>query len=111
MKTIFLNNAPHPSHGLWANSINAIFIDDRVSNYKVKNLSRLSKSLNTIFKIPQDADFVLCESASQLLTGILWKYTHPSKKLGLIVSDPKYYHMWKMTSFKKNLYLKMLSKV
>ncbi|MEK6947709.1 MAG: glycosyltransferase family 4 protein [Nanoarchaeota archaeon] len=111
MKTIFLNNAPHPSHGIWANSINSIFIDDRVKEYRVKNLSRLTKSLETVFKIPKDAEFVLCESASQLLTGILWKINHRNKKLGLIVSDPKYYHMWKMTSMKKKLYIWMLKKV
>ena len=111
MKTIFLNNAPHPAHGLWANSIKAQFIDDRVEKYTFKNFSRLLKSFNTIIKIPHNTDFVLCESASQLLTGFIWKFFHRSKKLGLIVSDPKYYHMWKMLSFKKKLYVWMLSYV
>ena len=111
MKTIFLNNYPHPAHGLWADSINAQYIDDRVAEYKLKNFSRIQKSLETIKKIPKDAEFVLCESASQLITGVIWKTFHKKKKLGLIVSDPKYYHMWKMLSFKKKLYLMMLKKV
>src|SRR3989338_10522799 len=111
MKTIFLNNYPHPAHGLWADSINAQYIDDRVAEYKLKNFSRIQKSLETIKKIPKDAEFVLCESASQLITGVIWKTFHKKKKLGLIVSDPKYYHMWKMLSFKKKLYVCMLSYV
>ncbi|HZX11884.1 MAG TPA: glycosyltransferase family 4 protein [Candidatus Nanoarchaeia archaeon] len=111
MKAVFLSNAPHPAHGLWADSINAEYLDDRVNAYKLKNLSRLLKSFKTLRRIKRNADFVLCESASQLPTGVLWKLKNKKKKLGLIVSDPKYYHIWRMLTIKKKLYLWMLKKI
>ncbi|MFA4887933.1 MAG: hypothetical protein WC595_07010, partial [Candidatus Nanoarchaeia archaeon] len=111
MKTTFLNNAPHPAHGLWANSLNSVYLDDRVQVYTYKNFSRLFQSFKTFQTIPTDTDFLLCESASQLFTGILWKLIHPKKKIGLIVSDPKYYHMWKMTLVKNKFYFSILRKV
>ena len=110
MKTIFLNNHPHPVHGAWAESINAEFILDRVVKFKAPGISRILKSLSTFMKIPKDADVVICESSSQLIAGSLWKCFNKNKKLALIVSDPKVYYLNEMTGLNKKINLWMLKK-
>lgn len=110
MKTIFLNNHPHPVHGAWAESINAEFILDRVMKFKIPGISRIVKSLSTLMKIPKDTDIVLCESSSQLIAGSLWKSLNKNKKLALIVSDPKVYYFKKMKGLKRKINLWMLNK-
>lgn len=108
MKIIFLYNHPHPVHGTWAESVFAIFLQDRVVKWRIPGLSRIIKSLLTLCKIPRDADIVLCESFSQLLAGSLWKFFHPQKKLACIVSDPKVYYLQNSSRLAKKCYTWML---
>lgn len=112
MKIIFLSNHPHPVHGAWAESINAKFILDRV-NYKIKIpfFSRIIKSIITFLKIPKDTYLILCESSSQLTTGILWKIFNKTKKIVAIISDPKVYYLKNNKGIKRRVYIQLLNKV
>src|SRR3989344_5241774 len=110
MKIVFLYNHPHPVHGIWAESIQAIFIQDRVNKLKIFGISRIIKSLITLKKIPKDTDAVLCESASQMLAGSLWKLFNKKKKLACIVSDPKMHYLKSSGFLSKKLTLWMFRK-
>lgn len=111
MKIIFLSNHPHPVHAIWAESINAKFMLDRVrSEVMIPKISRIIKSISTFLKIPKDTDVVLCESSSQLIAGVVWKIFNKKKKLVSIVSDPTVYYLKEMNKLKANLYIWMLNK-
>ena len=115
MKSVFLYNSEHrgykghPVHEEWAKNINAIFINDR-DKLQIPNISRPIKSFFTAKKIPNDVDLVLCEGASQIFSGAIWKVKNKDKKLALIVSDPKWFYLKTMNPKLKNIYMNALSK-
>ena len=101
VKTGFLYTAPHIVHKTWAESLDALFIEDKVKKLSIPNLSRLFKSLGIIKKIPKDIDILLCESSSNTFSGALWKLQNPGKKAILIASDPKWHFLSSMGRLKK----------
>jgi len=115
MKSVFLYNSEHrgykghPVHEEWAKSINAVFINDR-DKLQIPNISRPIKSFFTAKKIPKDVDLVLCEGASQIFSGAIWKVKNKDKKLALIVSDPKWFYLKTMNPKLKKIYMNALSK-
>ena len=113
MKSVYLYNSNHrgfkghPMHEAWARSINAEPILDR-DELQIQNISRFIKSFFTARKIPKDADLVLCEGASQIFSGYLWKRKNRNKKLALIVSDPKLFYLKNSNLLLKGIYMKAL---
>ena len=109
MKTAFLYTGPHRVHKAWAESINALFIEDKAAN-TIPNISRFFKSWITLRKIPKGTNLVLCESSSNTFSGVLWKIHNPHGKLVLIASDPKWSFLNNMNFLKRNFYIRCLSK-
>jgi len=108
MKSVFLYGSPHLVNEAWARSIDSLFIEDKAGG--IANISRFLKSFSTLMKIPRDTELVLCEGGSQIFTGALWKLFNKNKRVSLIVSEPKFYHIHRMNFFKKNFYYWALSK-
>ena len=111
MKPGFVYTSPHAVHRAWAESINSVFIEDRLTGHAIPALSRLIKSISTARKIPEGVNLLLCESSSNLFTGAIWKSGNPECKLVLIASDPKWSSLSMMPWAKKKAYAWALSKL
>ncbi|MDO8538457.1 MAG: glycosyltransferase family 4 protein [archaeon] len=106
-KTAFLYSGPHPVHKEWAELINADFVSNQVkgTSLNVWIIGRFVKSFSVQKTIPKNIDLLLCESGSEIIAGALWKKKNPSKKLALIVDDPKLFLLKKMNPITRSIYL------
>ncbi|MDO8647813.1 MAG: glycosyltransferase family 4 protein [Candidatus Diapherotrites archaeon] len=110
IKTAFLYTGPHHGHRTFAESVNAVFISDKVEGFIIPNVSRFLQTFRGLGKIPKDTEVLICEGGSSIFKGALWKTLNPKKKLVLIVDEPKLYYVQKMNSLKKRLYYSALEK-
>lgn len=107
IKTAFLFSGPHPVHKEWAELIESEFVSNKVSgtNLNIWIIGRIIKSFSVQKSIPKNIDLLLCESGSEMIAGALWKKKNPSKKLALIVDDPKLFLLKQMNPVTKSIYL------
>jgi len=94
-------------HKEWAESINSEFVSNKVNgtNLDIWIIGRFVKSFSVQEKIPKNIDLLLCESGSEMIAGALWKKKNPSKKIALIVDDPKLFLLKKMNPITRSIYL------
>jgi len=101
----------HYVHNAWVQAIGAKGMADvHPYHISIPIIPRLFTTIVNLMKVPKNTDVLICESGSYIFTGVFWKALRKSRKLVLILADPKLHYLSKKGNLIKKLYAWALGK-